>query len=48
MSTLVDTVKTVLYQDGQISVAMESGVEIRFPAAVIPALPKARPDNSTM
>jgi len=43
MSTLVDTVKTVLYRGGQISIAMESGVEIRFPAAGNSRLAKGTP-----
>ena len=33
MSTLVDTVGTVVCQEGQMIVAMASGVEIRFPVA---------------
>jgi hypothetical protein len=43
MSTLVDTVATVLYQDGQIRVAMASGVEIRFPVTGNPRLAKGTP-----
>lgn len=31
MNTLVDKVKSAVYQDGYIVVSMESGVEIRFP-----------------
>jgi hypothetical protein len=43
MSTLVDTVKSVLYRGGQIIVAMESGVEIRFPVAGNARLSKGTP-----
>jgi predicted ATPase len=45
MSTLVDTVNTVLYQGGQIIVAMESGVEIRFPVAGNYRLAKGTPQQ---
>ena len=45
MSTLVDTVNTVLYQDGQIIVAMESGVEIYFPVTGISRLAKGTPQQ---
>ena len=45
MSTLVDTVNTVLYQDGQIIVAMESGVDIRFPVAGNSRLEKGTPQQ---
>lgn len=43
MSTLVDTVNTVLYQGGQIVAAMESGVAIRFPVAGNSRLVKGTP-----
>jgi hypothetical protein len=43
MSTLVDTVKTVLYHNGHINVVMESGVEIRFPVAGNSRLAKGTP-----
>ncbi|MBU4365542.1 MAG: DUF2442 domain-containing protein [Kiritimatiellae bacterium] len=45
MSTLVDTVNTVLYQGGQIIVAMESGVEICFPVAGNSRLAKGTPQQ---
>jgi hypothetical protein len=45
MSTLVDTVKSVVYQDGQIIINMESGVEIRFPVAGNPRLAKGTPEQ---
>ena len=45
MSTSVDTVSTVLYQGGQIIVAMESGVEIRFPVAGNSRLAKGTPEQ---
>jgi hypothetical protein len=38
MSTLVDTPVTAKFHDGQIVVAMQSGVEIRFPVARNPRL----------
>jgi hypothetical protein len=43
MSTLVDTVHAVRCHDGQIIVAMESGVEIRFPVASNPRLASGTP-----
>jgi hypothetical protein len=43
MSTLVDTVKSVVYQDGHIVIAMQSGVELRFPVAENPRLAKGTP-----
>ena len=43
MSTLVDTVHTVRYRGGQVIVAMESGVEIRFPVAGNPRLAAGTP-----
>ena len=45
MSTLADTVKTVLHQEGQIIVTMESGVEIRFPVAGNARLAKSTPQQ---
>lgn len=38
MSTLVDTVKSAQYKQGHVVLAMESGVEIRFPVAKNPRL----------
>ena len=38
MSTLVDSVKSAHYKQGHIVVAMESGVEIRFPVVKNPRL----------
>ncbi len=38
MNTLVDQVKSAMYQDGHILVTMESAVEIRFPVADNPRL----------
>lgn len=38
MNTLVDKVKSAIYQDGKILVTMESQVEIRFPVAGNPRL----------
>ncbi len=40
MSTLVDAVKRATYRAGHIIVAMESGVELRFPTAGNPRLAK--------
>jgi hypothetical protein len=45
MSTLVDTVKSARYGDGQIVVIMQSGVEIRFPVAGNPRLSKGTPQQ---
>ncbi len=45
MSTLVDKVKSAVYQDGHIVVSMESGVEIRFPVAGNPRLAKGTPEQ---
>ena len=38
MNTLVDQLKSAVYQDGYIVVIMESDVEIRFPVAGNPRL----------
>lgn len=38
MSTLVDNTKSAKYRDGFIVVAMQSGVEFRFPVAENPRL----------
>jgi len=38
MNTLVDTVRSATYSDGQIVVIMDSGVEIRFPIVGNPRL----------
>ncbi len=40
MSTLVDTVKSAVYNKGHIVVSMESGIEIRFPVDCNPRLSK--------
>ena len=45
MSTLVDAVTTVRFHGGQIIVAMESGVEIRFPVAGNARLAKGTPQQ---
>jgi hypothetical protein len=45
MSTLVDTLKSAVYQDGHIVIIMESGVEIRFPVAGNPRLAKGTPEQ---
>lgn len=45
MSTLIDTVHAVLYQGGQIVIAMASGVEIRFPVAGNARLAKGTPQQ---
>ncbi len=43
MNTLADKVQSAVYQDEQIVVRMESGVEIRFPVAGNPRLSKGTP-----
>ncbi len=45
MSTLVDRVKSTAYQDGYIVVAMESGLEIRFPVSGNPRLSRGTPEQ---
>ena len=45
MSTLVDKVKSAVYQDGHIVVSMESGVEIRFPVAGNSRLSSGTPEQ---
>lgn len=47
MSTLVDTVHTVRCHDGKVIIAMESGVEIRFPVAGNPRLASGTPKQLT-
>lgn len=43
MSTLVDTVTSAVFKSGHIVVAMESGVEVRFPVAGNPRLAHGTP-----
>ena len=38
MSILTDSARSVVFQDGQIIISMESGTEIRFPVAENPRL----------
>jgi hypothetical protein len=45
MNTLVDKVKSAIYQDGKILVTMESQVEIRFPVADNPRLSQGTPQQ---
>ena len=45
MSTLVDSVASAIFKDGYIVVAMESGVEIRFPVAANPRLATGTPEQ---
>lgn len=45
MNTLVDQLKLAVYQDGDIVVTMESGVEIRFPVAGNPRLAAGTPQQ---
>jgi len=45
MNTLVDQVKSAVYQDGHILVTMESAVEIRFPVADNPRLSNGTPQQ---
>lgn len=45
MNTLVDTVATAVYSNGQIVICMQSGVEMRFPVARNPRLAKGSPSQ---
>lgn len=45
MNTLVDKVKSAVYQDGKILITMESQVEIRFPVAGNPRLSQGTPQQ---
>jgi hypothetical protein len=45
MNTLVDKVKSAIYQDGKIMVMMESQLEIRFPVAENPRLSQGTPQQ---
>ena len=45
MSTLVDSVKSAFYRDGQVLIVMQSGVEIRFPVAGNPRLATGTPEQ---
>ncbi len=45
MNTLVDQVKSAVYQDGHILVTMENAVEIRFPVADNPRLCRGAPQQ---
>ena len=45
MNTLVDQLKSAIYQDGHIVVIMESDVEIRFPVAGNPRLAVGTPQQ---
>lgn len=38
MSTLIDTVRSAVFQDGQIMILTESGAEMQFPIAENPRL----------
>lgn len=45
MNTLVDQVRSAIYQDGYIVVSMMSGIEIRFPVAGNPRLSDGTPEQ---
>ena len=45
MNTLVDRVKSAIYQEGHVLVTMESAVEIRFPVADNPRLSCGTPQQ---
>lgn len=45
MNTLVDQVKSVVYDDGHVRVTMESNLEICFPVAGNPRLSKGTPQQ---
>jgi len=43
MSTLTDSAKSAVFQDGKIIIAMKSGSKIRFPVASNPRLARGTP-----
>ncbi len=45
MSTLIDSAKSALFQDGEILILMHSGQEIRFPVADNPRLARGTPEQ---
>jgi len=45
MNTLTDRVQNALYQDGQVVVALRSGVEVRFPVSGNPRLCNGTPEQ---
>ena len=45
MSILTDSARSVVFQDGQINIVMESGAEIRFPVAENPRLALGTPEQ---
>ena len=45
MSTLTDTAVSASYDDGEISILMQSGAELRFPVAGNPRLAVGTPDQ---
>ena len=45
MNTLTDSARSVVYCDGIIILAMQSGSEIRFPVAMNPRLARGTPDQ---
>lgn len=47
MSTLTDSAKTAVYQDGEIIISLESGSEIRFPVACNTRLAGGTPEQLT-
>ena len=45
MSTLIDSGRSAVFQDGQIIITMQSGHEIRFPVEQNPRLARGTPDQ---
>ena len=45
MSILTDSARSVSFKDGEITVIMESGVQIRFPVAQNPRLARGTPQQ---
>ena len=43
MSILTDSARSVVYQNGEVVVSMQSGVEVRFPVAENPRLSRGTP-----
>lgn len=45
MSILIDSARSAVYREGEIIIAMQSGVEVRFPVANNPRLADGTPDQ---
>ncbi len=45
MSTLIDTARSAVFQDGQILISMESGAQMHFPVSENPRLSRGTPEQ---